>query len=352
MKTCFYAYSSNPAISFHIHHAIELIGDANKEVKLISWQDNPATGQFIIQKVCKEIDECDVFICDLTDINLNVLFELGYAMFMQKKLWITLNTDFYDKEKFSQTLGFLTSIGYVTYENADQLRDKFIADAPYKDLLTTFYSSAIHNIVTQIPLGEPSLCYLKSPQPTGASQELTALLSKLSWPLVTDNPQEVRNRPLAWYIENVERSFGIVAHFVDEKNEQKYPQNARYALVCGMAHARGKPFLMLAHSVYKPAVDYRDFMFVHNTPKECNKITTEWLEKNSGKFEDNTKIYSNRQRYFRATENLQRVKLGEYVAEDEKEILGQYFIKTAIFSQALKTSQYMVYVGRKGSETV
>src|ERR1039458_5314731 len=53
--------------------------------------------------------------------------------------------------------------------------------------------------------------------------------------------------------------------------------NAKVALVSGMALGFGKPLLMLAHEPYASPVDYRDLLKTHATASRCEALTGEWL---------------------------------------------------------------------------
>ncbi len=61
------------------------IGDV---VVLRSWRSLAVGGRVIIREICEAIDECELFLCDLTHLNHNVLFELGYAVAKDKRIWI------------------------------------------------------------------------------------------------------------------------------------------------------------------------------------------------------------------------------------------------------------------------
>ena len=53
-----------------------------------TWESLRGSGRLLISKVISAIDDADVFACDLTRFNENVLFELGYAMGARKSIWI------------------------------------------------------------------------------------------------------------------------------------------------------------------------------------------------------------------------------------------------------------------------
>src|SRR5258705_11627302 len=109
-KTGFFAYPSQPLSStVVIKKAIEYINDSGYDVEVKGWEANSVTGHAIIKRVTDAIDEADVFLCDLTYQNENVLFELGYAIASSKPVWICIDKGVHDKEKFERELGLLTT---------------------------------------------------------------------------------------------------------------------------------------------------------------------------------------------------------------------------------------------------
>lgn len=91
MKTGFFAYSSEPKYCGEaIEDAIHKINDSFKGItQLQSWTTLQISGKLIISEILKEIDSCDYFCADLTGLNNNVLFELGYAIAQKKTNMVT-----------------------------------------------------------------------------------------------------------------------------------------------------------------------------------------------------------------------------------------------------------------------
>ena len=48
--------------------------------KIVKWEDLRISGTIIATEIFEYIKNCDKFACDLTYLNHNVLFELGYAI--------------------------------------------------------------------------------------------------------------------------------------------------------------------------------------------------------------------------------------------------------------------------------
>lgn len=349
---CFFAYSIVPA---SLGETIELginqinIGGSGA-VTVQSWKSLGTVGKITIEEILTAIDICNLFICDLTNLDTNVLFQLGYAIAKDKPVWITLDSSDPYAEKNYKKLGLLASVNYTSYQNSYQLNQRFFTDEPYKNLSSTIYRDVIQSIV-EIQNRPPALVYLKSEINTDSSIQLTRRLQDSRIPLVTDDPQEISSQPLSWYTQNGYNSYGVVVHLIDERREidSSTPQNAKYSLVSGMIYGFGKPLLMLAHAPFNLPVVYGDLLQVHETAAQCSNTIDIWLPLITQNYLANREQYKAREAKLKTVFGLQKINLGQYTAENEKEELSNYFVATAAYKEALKTMQYTIFVGRKGS---
>lgn len=90
----FFAYPSTPPVlPPTLRAAIEGINKTDKAL-LIGWEELAVSGRFIISEITKAIDDCDFLCADITGINPNVLFEVGYAIARNKRLWLVRATTY------------------------------------------------------------------------------------------------------------------------------------------------------------------------------------------------------------------------------------------------------------------
>ena len=111
----FFAYPSEPpSIAEVIRTAIHDINRTG-HVLMIGWEDCKVGGKVVIQEICREIDEAEIFCADLTGMNPNVMFELGYAIARNRRIWSALDTTFVDSKTHFDQLRILTTVGYSKY---------------------------------------------------------------------------------------------------------------------------------------------------------------------------------------------------------------------------------------------
>ena len=97
----FFAYASAPhSISATIRAAIQAI-NKNQGAVIQSWEELQINGKYLIREICDAIDQSDFFCADITGINPNVLFELGYAIATDKRIWL-ISDDSYSGAKKDQ----------------------------------------------------------------------------------------------------------------------------------------------------------------------------------------------------------------------------------------------------------
>lgn len=342
-KKAFYAYSSQKKdLLEDIRNAVSKINEASNEVNITTWEDFSISGKFIIDDILKAISDCDLFMCDLTYLNYNVLYELGYAISKKKRIWISLNVTQPKAVSNYKSFTPLTTVGFSAYQNYIELSNNFFSEIPFE-----------YTDTPTITLSEPdiskSLLYLKCAAGTSASSALhTLITNKTQLPIKLDDPSEI-SQPLSWYLKILPSAFGVVIHFHSmESDQENHNDIARKAMIAGMAKGLEIKTLLIAHAPFQPSLDYHDDLKIHSTAAECETIAKHWLEpifEQYREMEEDHKDYKSNQR---AVGKLTNLIIGDYVAENETQDLTEYFLETAEYNEAL-TAQQVLFVGRKGT---
>jgi len=347
---CFIAYPANPlALSEILEKSITRINTEGDGLVIArGWKELGIGGKLIINEVCAAIDRSQLFICDLTYLNPNVLFELGYAIAHNKRIWITLDTSYDEAKQNYDKFSLLRGVGYAGYQNADHLVNLFFQQQPYEDTKETIYSKII-NSSSPTRVQHNDLLYLKSRIETQASIDLSRIIKSSGIQHITDDPHENNSQPLAWYIQNAKNSEAVIIHLLDEKRDARNLQNGKYSFVAGLAMGFNSSVLMLAHAKYYSPIDYSDLLYVHETSDECVLKASKWLDALEGHISIEDKKLKEQMKGVETKIALRNLYLGEDIAENEEYDLVDYFIQTASFKDALNVSQSMIYIGRKGT---
>ena len=346
----FFAYSSAPrSIPDTIAAAIQGI-NRSQAAAIRSWEDLRVSGKFIISEICDAIDECDFFCADVTGINPNVMFELGYAIATGKRIWLIRDDSYAETKKEFEQLRLLTTVGFSKYLNSEQIIKSFFCEAPHASVEPTIFQRSVEPMLSP-DSGAPSILYLKSRYDTEASVQVTRILEDSSIPLVISDPNETSFQPLYWYAQKLWAAKGLVTHFVSPAREGFRIHNARYALISGLSRGFKRNTLMLTEqSDLLSPLDYRDTMRHYATPGEASRITAEWLRPMAKESKDNVTSATKYADSLRLATELKdfHVQLGDYVAENESVHLEEYFIETTISADLVNGTQ-SVFVGRKGT---
>jgi hypothetical protein len=253
---CFVAYPSSPPDRAEtIEKSIDGL-NAGGVVDVIGWKSLRVGGRVVISAICDEIKNCQIFIADVTGLNPNVLFELGYAIAHRRRIWLLLNPRIERAKVDFDRFQLLTTVGYASYANSDDIVGQFYREEPYKKLDQNLYDELLR--AAGPASKKDAMLYLRCDVNTDASMRIARRVSSGPIPSVIDDPQEVRLQPFSWYVQQVTSAFAIVCHFLSTEYQNWEVLNAKHALVAGLAHGRAKPLLMLAHEPYASPLDYRD----------------------------------------------------------------------------------------------
>ena len=225
-KSIFFAYESGHANnSDAINHGISEYNKYQSSYQAKTWEELRIGGSILNRAILKEIDECEIFSCDLTYLNHNVLFELGYAIGKRKKLLILLNPTITDaKEKYTAS-AILKNIGYDEFQNGrDVLRIlqqlKHPKPFPIDSLLN-------------IPIKEGDthdLLFLSSPLKNQAALNLGEYIRNLPLRVIQNDSSEVTYQTLVWYVTNIVKCKNILIHLLGKDHNQHSSFNAEYSL--------------------------------------------------------------------------------------------------------------------------
>lgn len=345
--TGFFAYPSTPkTISETIRTAVSNLNKSDL-VHIKVWEDCRVGGKVIVDEICREIVQADLFCADLTHLNANVMFELGYAIAKNKRVWLLLDTSIVEAHKRFDQLRILTTIGYTSYCNSMEIEQAFYRDSPYADLSNTIYKSTI---LPNLPdSNSPKLVYLKNKHNTEASIRISKRVEDSKLPLIIDDPRESSVQSLTWYGTQIYGSLGVVCHFTNPDREGASLHNARYALVAGMARGMDRSLLMLEEGDFFIPIDYRDLLRQYSSAAQALSQVNQWLKPIEEAWHIEEITSETYKHSLALATELKTLNVGEYIAENEADRLTEdYFVETAAFTQALQ-GKTVIFVGRKGA---
>ena len=205
------------------------------------------SGRIVISAICDEIKNCQIFVADTTGLNPNVLFELGYAIAQKKRVWLLLNPHIERAKVDFDRFQLLTTVGYATYINSQEIVTAFYRDEPYNKLDQILYDELLR--AAGPPSKKDALLYLRCDVNTEASMRLARRVASGPIRSVIDDPQEIHLQPFAWYVQQVTSAFAVVCHLLSTEYQNWELHNAKHALVAGLAHGMAKPSYACARTL-------------------------------------------------------------------------------------------------------
>ena len=121
----FVAYPSLPKeIGESIRAACLEIKRQQPSSKIEPWEANQIAGYCLIDPILEKIRSSKVFIADITRLNFNVAYEIGYAIGLQKRVFLIRNKSVIADHQLVREVGLFDTIGYEDYSNSTHLVQK------------------------------------------------------------------------------------------------------------------------------------------------------------------------------------------------------------------------------------
>lgn len=341
----FFAYGSEYQSSGEcIEEAIAQINKSGEAI-ITSWKQLKIAGRLIINEVLDEIDDSDFFCCDLTGLNDNVLFELGYALARKKPVFIINDVSHEDSNKKYKELNLLSTLGFTKYTKTHDITIGFYKERPY-DPIGNIWSDLTKTITPE--KDSKAILVLNSQIETNYNLEIINQVDYFKLPKIVDDASENANLPLSWYIQKLHSVPAVLIQFSSDTRAGHQLHNSKCALIAGMSVGLGLHVQLLAEKPYPSPLDFRDLLKKFSNRLECSVIVNDYLI-NLQK-EIATLLINERERVDtrKKISELQNLDFGEAIAEHESNKLYQYYVDTAHTQQLIK-NEYNIVVGRKGT---
>src|SRR5437899_2594573 len=112
----FLAYpSSLPEVSQAIHGAKRILSTSRRELELQLWEENDISGRPLTDPIFEGIAQADILIADITAMNFNVTFEIGYAIGLGKRIYLTRDGNIPRDRALADRIGIFDTLGFETY---------------------------------------------------------------------------------------------------------------------------------------------------------------------------------------------------------------------------------------------
>lgn len=331
-QLAFVAYSSRDKnLTETIKNGIAKASARVSNIRFDPWEFNDIAGTPLISPIIEKIDNSSFIIADISYLNLNVVYEIGYAIGKKKRVFLIRYSGISGDKALANRVGIFDTLGYHEYLDEDELCYR----------LTGYINPAPLPISEEIDNKAPAYV-IEPPQKGDAATMMTSRLKKSRYRYRSFNPSEDSRLSATDAIKQVACSAGVLVSFEPETRDWATIHNIRTMFVAGLANGMEKPCLILAPYEFSAPLDVRDDVKYYGHPDDISEHVasfaldlTEYLQS----VESPLKVPQN---------SLQNMALGDPTAENEMTTLGAYYMQTEQFNRALRGEVNLV-VGRKGA---
>lgn len=330
-KIGFVAYPSSP------HDLVSPIRDGIADVNryggfsLTGWEENDIAGRPLTAPIFQNIEAADFLIADITRLNFNVTYEIGYAIGRKKRIFLIRNKEFKNQQMLIDRIGIYDTLGYQTYANSKEFSRVVTACRDYAPIPLDY------------PLDQFAPAYLlETPVKGQVMTRIIARVKKARVQFRSFNPAEDSRLSAIDAIKHVATSHGVLALFLGNEAADADIHNIRGAFIAGLSHGMRKPTLLLQSKDGPVPLDVRDFVKTFAAQREIDDLIHDF---SLDVFESVQKVG---EVALPSGSLLSRVSMGDPMAENEFTTLGEYYLQTDEFGRAARGEVNLV-VGRKGT---
>jgi len=294
------------------------------------WSALDTSGHPIAKSVEAWIEDADTVVADVSTVNDNVTYELGYAIGARKSVRLIRSThiDFTPVKD----VGLLDTLGYDGYDLALALG-------------AILRKSDANPHWPQIEKNKDQPVFvLQPPTPTAHSLRATSSLKKIVRVRFRSfNPSEVSRLNASEAYEQATSSYGVIVFWDGADHPAARRNNQRASFIYGLARGRGIPCLLIAHQNMALPLDLEDQADRWKTTREIDGLLQDFRNRVADHLSEFVQQKDKRDRNV-----LETLNCGEPVAENEASSLAALFLETDAYQRTLSGSAN-VLVGRKGS---
>lgn len=331
----FVAYASQPAwVGDTIEAGLERLAQQIGPGKYGSWAENDIAGRFLADPILERIEGAQCLVADISSLNFNVTYEVGYAIAKGKRVVLVRNRAHTGDEVAKADLrrvGIFDTLGFREYENGDEF-------AAILREIKDFDGLPIPTVVdTTTPVW-----MLQFPFNTEVQGRLIARLKKARLRFRSFDPSEQARLAANDAIESVANAYGVVIPLATNDMVDARIHNLRAAFSAGLSHGLAKSTLLLQSGDDPVPLDYRDLVQHYRHAKQIDEYVAQLALDVTERLQSVAPAVPERGGL------LFRLDMGSSTAENEFTHLGSYYLQTDEFRRALR-GEVRIVTGRKGA---
>jgi hypothetical protein len=255
----FLAYPAEPAeVGETIEAAVAELRLRFRLKHFETWRDINAVGQFVGSEVIESIEKSDRLFADITTLNMNVCFEIGFAIGCQKPCGLIREQAISSGEEEARSLGIFDTLGWQQYASSSDLFH-ILAEAPKLK-----YPMPKANTKAPVYL-------LDARDKTDSVILVKSRIKKAGLFFRSFDPEETTRMSPYEAIRNVAESLGVIVTLLPNRYRDARNHNFRASFLAGLAEGMQKELLILQLGDDPVAIDYRDMVRICRRPEDVTE---------------------------------------------------------------------------------
>ena len=328
----FVAFSSTPTQLYDcLVRTIEIANTMQNQRTFHGWPENDIAGRPLTGPILSGIKDASLVVADVTVLNFNVTFEIGFAIGIKKRAYLIRNEEFNDEGEVISKVGIFDTLGYTTYVDGNSLANVLNSGIDQTPLETNY------------ALDQKAPVYLlETPYRGDAMGHIISRVKRARLRYRSFNPSEEIRMAAMEAIKHVASSHGVIVPVLSAKMRDRDIHNIRAAFISGLAHGMGKPTLILHDGGGDVPLDILDsaktYRRLEDINEHINNFALDVTQSMQALEPINTPPMG----------RLAQLKIGDPMAENEFQTLGKYYLRRDEFSRTIR-GEVNVVVGRKGA---
>lgn len=300
-------------------------------VRYEPWVFNDIAGAPLVSPILSKIDESPFVVADITYLNVNVVYEVGFAIGRGKRAFLIRHAGTDGDKATAQEAGIFDTLGYHQYVGHEDLKNRLTSHVEEMPLPFS------------LSLDRKAPVYIVEP-PTRdtAATMVTSRVKKAGYRYRSFMPTEDTRLAAGDAVRQVAASSGIVLLLQRPSTAGAEVHNIRALFAAGLAHGMQKPTLILSPAGYVTPLDIRDTVKSFRFPDDIADRIAEFCP------QINDHLQQADPPPIETGGLLQSIVIGDPTAENEMTTLAGYFLRTDQYERAVRGDINLV-VGRKGS---
>ena len=218
------------------------------------WPFNDVPGEPLVSPILENIEDSAFVVADVTFLNLNVVYEVGFAIGKKKRVFLVRSKQVVGDKVLATAAGIFDTLGYFAFDDARELASRLAAHIEERHL------------DFDLTLDRQTQVYIVEP-PTRA-MDATVMISRIKkagYRYRSFAPDEDARLSATDAIRQVSVSSGVILLLQSKGVPGSEAHNIRTMFVAGLAEGMAKPTLILTPRGYEAPLDIRDDAKVFRT---------------------------------------------------------------------------------------